>query len=383
MATTASIKTAAAGLEDVVIGPSEISDVNGQLGQLIYRGYDIHDLVAHTTFEEVVYLLWNGSLPNRRQLDDLKRAINENYFLPTEVVEMLHRCPKDAEPMDVLRTAVSRLSFYDPEPHAKVDDRQVNLRRATLLTAKLPSIVGAWQRIRNGQEPVSADPKLSIAANVLYMLTGKRPDDRAEHAFNMALILHADHELNASTFSARVTAATLADMYAAIVSAIGTLSGPLHGGANTAVMRMLLEIKESGEDPVKWIERALAEKRKIMGFGHRVYKTEDPRATHLRQMSEELGKRYGQPEWFQMSRAIEKAVKEEKGLNPNVDFYSASTYYVMGIPTDLYTPLFACSRIAGWTAHLLEQYAHNRLIRPRAEYVGPRGLKVMPIEQRK
>jgi len=383
MATTASVKTATAGLEDVVIGPSEISDVNGQLGQLIYRGYDIHDLVEHTSFEEVVYLLWSGSLPNRHQLDDLMRQIRENYALPTEVLEMLRRCPKDAEPMDVLRTAVSRLSFYDPEPHAKVDDRAVNLRRAALLTAKLPAIVGAWQRIRNGQEPVSADPSLSIAANMLYLLTGKRPDDRAEHAFNIALILHADHELNASTFSARVTAATLADMYAAIVSAIGTLSGPLHGGANTAVMRMLLEIKESGQDPVAWIEKALAEKRKIMGFGHRVYKTEDPRATHLRRMSEELGKRYGQPEWFQMSRAIEDAVKAEKGLNPNVDFYSASTYYVMGIPTDLYTPLFACSRIAGWTAHLLEQYAHNRLIRPRAEYVGPRGLKVVPIEKRK
>jgi citrate synthase len=382
MATTASSKTATAGLEDVVIGPSEISDVNGQLGQLIYRGYDIHDLVAHTSFEEVVYLLWRGSLPNRGELDALKRTINENYFLPTEVFDVLRHCPPDAEPMDVLRTAVSRLSFYDPERHAKVDDRDVNLRRAALLTAKFPSIVGAWQRIRNGQEVVSADPSLSFAANVLYMLTGKRPDDRAEHAFNIALILHADHELNASTFSARVTAATLADMYAAIVSAIGTLSGPLHGGANTAVMRMLLEIKESGQEPAAWIHAALADKRKIMGFGHRVYKTEDPRATHLRQMSEELGKRYGHPEWFQMSRQIEQIVKEEKGLNPNVDFYSASTYYVMGIPTDLYTPLFACSRVAGWTAHVLEQYGHNRLIRPRAEYVGPRGLKVQPIDER-
>jgi citrate synthase len=382
MATTASSKTATAGLEDVVIGPSEISDVNGQLGQLIYRGYDIHDLVAHTSFEEVVYLLWRGSLPNRGELDALKRTINENYFLPAEVLDVLRHYPADAEPMDVLRTAVSRLSFYDPERHAKVDDRDVNLRRAALLTAKLPAIVGAWQRIRNGQEVVSADPTLSFAANVLYMLTGTRPDDRAEHAFNIALILHADHELNASTFSARVTAATLADMYAAIVSAIGTLSGPLHGGANTAVMRMLLEIKESGQDPAAWINAALADKRKIMGFGHRVYKTEDPRATHLRQMSEELGKRYGQPEWFQMSRAIEQIVKAEKGLNPNVDFYSASTYYVMGIPTDLYTPLFACSRVAGWTAHVLEQYGHNRLIRPRAEYVGPRGLKVQPIEER-
>ncbi|HEX5436906.1 MAG TPA: citrate synthase [Gemmatimonadaceae bacterium] len=382
MATTASIKTATAGLEDVVIGPSEITDVNGQAGQLIYRGYDIHDLVAHTSFAEVVYLLWRGSLPTRSELDALQQDINKQYDLPPDVIGMLRQCPKDAEPMAVLRTAVSRLSFYDPEPKAKVDDPDVNRRRATRLLAKLPAIVGAWQRIRNGQEPVQADPSLSFAANVLYMLSGKRPDDRAEHAFNMALILHADHELNASTFSARVTAATLADMYSAIVSAIGTLSGPLHGGANTAVMRMLLQIKESGESPKQWIERALGEKRKIMGFGHRVYKTEDPRATHLRRMSEELGKRYGQPEWFQMSQEIEQAVKADKGLNANVDFYSASTYYVMGIPIDLYTPLFACSRVSGWTAHVLEQYAHNRLIRPRAEYVGPRGLKVVPIDQR-
>ena len=245
------------------------------------------------------------------------------------------------------------------------------------------ALVGAWAHIRQGKEPVKSDPSQSFAANVYYMLLGKKPEKLEERAMDTALILHADHELNASTFAARVTAATLADMYAAIVSAIGTLSGPLHGGANTAVMETLLQIAKEKQDPVRFIKSALAEKRKVMGFGHRVYKTEDPRATHLRRLSEELGQKYKTPQWFEMSRRIEETMKGEKNLLPNVDFYSASTYYVMGIPTDLYTPLFAVSRLSGWAAHLLEQYANNRLIRPRAEYVGPRGLRVAPIDQRR
>ena len=383
MATSATAKAAPAGLEDVVAGPSEITDVNGKTGQLIYRGYDIHDLVENTTFEEVVYLLWYGTLPTRSQLEQFAETIKSCYHLPQALVESLKRYPKDADPMDVLRTSVSELSFYDPDKQSPVDDRDANLRRAARLQAQIAALVGAWAQIRQGKEPIKADSSLSFAGNVYYRLTGKRPEKLEERAMDAALILHADHELNASTFAARVTAATLADMYAAVVSAIGTLSGPLHGGANTAVMEMLLEMVKEGEEPVPFIRKALASKRKIMGFGHRVYKTEDPRATHLRRMSEELGKKYKTPQWFEMSRRIEETMKAEKNLLPNVDFYSASTYYVMGIPTDLYTPLFAVSRLSGWAAHLLEQYANNRLIRPRAEYVGPRGLRVSPIDQRR
>jgi citrate synthase len=377
------VKSAAAGLEDVVTGPSEITDVNGKTGQLIYRGYDIHDLVEHTTFEEVVYLLWYGSLPTRAQLDEFSEEIRSCCLLPQPTIESLKRFPRDADPMDVLRTSVSELSFYDPDKQAPVDDRDANLRRAARLQAQIAALVGAWAQIRQGKEPIKADSSLSFAANVYYRLVGTRPDKLEEEAMDTALILHADHELNASTFAARVTAATLADMYAAIVSAIGTLSGPLHGGANTAVMETLLEIEKRKEDPTKYIREALGAKRKVMGFGHRVYKTEDPRATHLRRLSEELGKKHQTPHWFEMSRRIEETMKSDKNLLPNVDFYSASTYYVMGIPTDLYTPLFAVSRISGWAAHLLEQYANNRLIRPRAEYVGPRGLRVVPIDQRR
>jgi citrate synthase len=383
MATSATVKSAAAGLEDVVTGPSEITDVNGKTGQLIYRGYDIHDLVEHTTFEEVIYLLWYGSLPTRKQLDEFSEVIRACCLLPQPLVESLKRYPRDADPMDVLRTSVSELSFYDPDKQAPVDDRNANLRRAARLQSQIAALVGAWAQIRQGKEPIKADPSLSFAANVYYRLVGKRPEKLEERAMDTALILHADHELNASTFAARVTAATLADMYAAIVSAIGTLSGPLHGGANTAVMETLLDIEKRKQEPAAFIREALAAKRKVMGFGHRVYKTEDPRATHLRRLSEELGKKHKTPHWFEMSRSIEETMKSEKNLLPNVDFYSASTYYVMGIPTDLYTPLFAVSRISGWAAHLLEQYANNRLIRPRAEYVGPRGLRVAPIDQRR
>ncbi|HJU65139.1 MAG TPA: citrate/2-methylcitrate synthase [Gemmatimonadaceae bacterium] len=382
MASTAPVRTTA-GLEDVVIGTSEISDVNGQTGQLLYRGYDIHDLVEHATFEEVVFLLWYGRLPTRDELTTLAQSIARHYALPKSLLESMRTFPRGAEPMDVLRSAVSQLAFDDHQRDQKVDDRDVNLRRAERLTAAVPAIVGAWSRMREGQEPVTADPSLTLAANVSYMLTGKRPDEASARAMDIALILHADHEINASTFAARVAAATLADMYACVVAAIGTLSGPLHGGANTAVMAMLREMRQSGQEPREFIRAALAAKRKIMGFGHRVYRTEDPRATHLRRLSRELGERQGAPEWFQLSRQVEEVVKAEKGLNANVDFYSASTYHVMGIPSDLFTPLFAVSRISGWTAHVLEQYANNRLIRPRAEYAGPRGLKVVPLDRRR
>jgi citrate synthase len=382
MATSATVKAAAAGLEDVVTGPSEITDVNGKTGQLIYRGYDIHDLVENTTFEEVVHLLWFGALPTRSQLDEFSRQLRGCYELPKAVVESMKRFPRGAEAMDVLRTSVSELDMYDPDKKSPIDDRDANLRRATRLQGQIAALVGAWAHVRQGKEPVEADPSLSFAANVYYMLLGKKPEKLEEEAIDAALILHADHELNASTFAARVTAATMADMYAAIVSAIGTLSGPLHGGANTAVMEMLLDISKEKGEPAAYIKQALSEKRKVMGFGHRVYKTEDPRATHLRRMSEELGKKYRTPQWFEMSRRIEDTMKAEKNLLPNVDFYSASTYYVMGIPTDLYTPLFAISRLSGWAAHLLEQYANNRLIRPRAEYVGPRDQRVTPIDKR-
>jgi citrate synthase len=367
------------GLEDVVVSTSSICDVNGKTGQLIYRGYDIRDLAAQTTFEEVVYLLWHEDLPTRDQLTQLNTEIRANRTLPEGVVQLLKSVPKGAPPMDVLRTAVSLLGLYDPDK--RDNSISATTRKAVRLTAQIPTIVAAYQRIREGKEPVSPDPALSQAANLLYMLDGKQPDDYAAHTMDVALILHADHELNASTFSARVTIATLSDIYDAITAAIGTLAGPLHGGANEQVMRMLLEV--GGEAAAEqWIRDALARKARIMGFGHRVYKTDDPRALELKGMSRELGERTGQPQWFRMSDRIQKVMLEEKGLYANVDFYSASAYYAMGIPIDLFTPIFASSRISGWSAHVIEQLGNNRLIRPRSEYVGPRDKKVRPLAQR-
>lgn len=370
---------AKAGLEGVVAGESSISDVNGLEGQLIYAGYDIHDLAQYSTFEEVIYLLWNLELPTRPELEELKRQLNRESGLPAQILDLIRSIPKDANPMDMLRTVVSALSFYDPDGADM--SREANVRKAIRLTAKFPIIVTTFQRLRKGQEPIEPREDLSLAGNFLYTLTGEEPDDIATRTMDVAFILHADHELNASTFSARVTAATLSDMYSAVVSAIGTLKGPLHGGANEGVIKNLLEI--GNVDNVEaWTKGALEHKKKIMGFGHRVYRTEDPRATHLRDMSRLLGERTGEKKWYEMSRKMEEVMLREKKLNPNVDFYSASTYYALGLPTDLFTPIFACSRISGWTAHILEQYKNNRLIRPRAEYVGPRGLKYTPIEQR-
>jgi citrate synthase len=370
---------AGAGLEGVVATTSDICFINGDAGVLSYRGYNIHTLADHATFEEVVYLLWNGKLPHKSDLEHLKAELAPERDLPPQVTGFLKSVPKGT-PMDVLRTAVSMLALFDPQP----DDNSIeaNEKRAVRLVAQIATIVTTFDRLRNGKDVIQGDPKLGHAANFLYTLTGKRPDDVMEKVFDVALILHADHELNASTFAARVTAATLSDIYSSITSAIGALKGPLHGGANEAVVRMLLATKSS-EDAVQKVKRDLANKIKISGFGHRVYRVLDPRAIHLKKLSEELGKRTGHEDLFQKSTDVENTVKQEKNLNANVDFYSASTYYSLGIPIDLFTPIFAVSRISGWTAHVLEQYRNNRLIRPRADYTGaPDGQKWVPLEQR-
>jgi citrate synthase len=367
------------GLEDVVVSTSSICDVNGTTGQLIYRGYDIHDLVAETSFEEVVYLLWNGELPNRAQLEEFDSQLRAARPLPPAVIGIMKELPKSAPPMDVLRTSVSLLGLYDPEER---DESEAAIqRKAIRLTAQMPGVVAAWHRIRDGKDIVPPDRSLNTATNLLFMMNGQRPDEYMAQTMNVALILHADHELNASTFSARVTIATLSDIYDAITAAIGTLSGPLHGGANEQVMRMLLEVGSEAKAE-EWVRDALARHERIMGFGHRVYKTDDPRAVELKDMSRELGERMEQPLWFRMSDRIQRVMYEEKHLYANVDFYSASTYYVMGIPIDLYTPIFAASRISGWCAHVMEQLGNNRLIRPRSEYVGSRDREVAPIALR-
>jgi citrate synthase len=371
--------TSAAGLRGVAAATSSVSDVIGDKGQLIYQGYDIHDLAAHSTFEEVAFLLWNKRLPKTDELDELKRSLAESYAIPPEIIDLMKRYPREADPIDVLRTNTSALEFYDST--SRDISREAALKTAIKLTAQFPTLVAAAERIRTGLEPVAPVKNLNLAANFLYMLKGEKPSEHDARLFDVALVLHADHELNASTFTARVVAGTLADMYASVTAAIGALSGPLHGGANTNVMKMLLEIGEVG-NVEGYIKKALSEKKKIMGFGHAVYRTEDPRATHLRKFSREMGEQSGNTKWYDMSRKVEEVIMREKGLYPNVDFFSASTYYMMGIPLDLYTPIFAISRISGWTGHVLEQYADNKLIRPRAEYVGARNLRYVPIEER-
>jgi citrate synthase len=358
------------GLEDVVATASAICYLDGERGVLAYCGYDIHELARGATFEEVCYLLWHRRLPTRAELGDLQSQLAAARTLPEPVIRLMRTLPR-VDGMDALRTVVSALAHYDAE--ANDSSPQAQYRKAVRLTAQTGTIVATWGRLQAGGGPIAPDPVMGHAANFLYMLTGERPDALAVRAFDVALTLHADHELNASTFAGRVAAATLTDIYSAVVAAIGTLKGPLHGGANAEVMKMLLELGEtaSGERIDDVVRGKLARKEKIPGFGHRVYRTEDPRATHLRQMSRELGERAGRTAWFEMSQRIEALVKGEKKLNPNVDFYSASMYYTLGIPIDLYTPIFAVSRMSGWTAHILEQYANNRLIRPRADYVGP------------
>jgi citrate synthase len=371
-----------AGLEDVVAASSAICYLDGARGVLAYFGYDIHDLARGASFEEVCYLLWHGRLPNRAELGDLQSQLAAARPLSEPVLRLMKQLPA-SDGMDFLRTVTSALGHYDAD--ASDNSPQANYRKAVRLTGQLGSLVATYGRVQAGGGPIQPDPALGHAANFLYMLSGNRPGALATRAFDVALVLHADHELNASTFAARVAAATLTDIHSAIVAAIGTLKGPLHGGANADVMRLLIEIgpdatPERVDDAIR---SRLARKVKIPGFGHRVYRTEDPRATHLRRMSRELGERAGNTRWFDMSQRIETLVTGEKKLFPNVDFYSASTYYTLGIPIDLFTPIFAVSRVSGWTAHCLEQYANNRLIRPRTDYIGPSYPQTfLPLEQR-
>jgi citrate synthase len=369
--------TATKGLEGIVAATSAISSIID--GTLTYRGINIDELAEHATFEEVVYLLWHGKLPNRAELDALIRQLGEEADVPQAVLDGMRLYPKDAIPMAALRTAVSSLALYDPE--ANDMSQEANLRKAIRLQAKLPTLVAAFARIREGKDPIRPKRGVGIAHNFLYMLTGNEPEETAVRTMDKALVLHADHELNASTFAARVTVATLSDIYSGVTSAIGALKGPLHGGANEAVMVMLDEIGTL-ENVEPYIRNKLNNREKIMGFGHRVYKNGDPRAKHLQRMSRELGQMKGDMRLYEMSVKIEEIVAAEKGLKPNVDFYSASCYTMLGIPRDLFTPIFAISRVSGWTAHILEQYSDNRLIRPRAEYVGPVNRRYVPLAER-
>ena len=357
------------GLAGVVAANSGICWIDGDAGVLAYRGIDIHELAEKSTFEETTYLLWFGQLPSAAELKDFSKRLTDARTLDPKIIDLLRSFPKSATPMEVLRTAVSALSFYDPDEADNEHD--ANVSKSFRLTSQIAMLVAAYDRLRKGKPVIEADPSLSHAGNFLWMLNGEKPSATATKTFDLALILHADHELNASTFAARVIAATLSDIHSAITGAIGALKGPLHGGANEAVMRMLFAIDKESADPVDYVAKLLAQKKKISGFGHRVYHTEDPRATHLRKMSEELGESSGNSKWFKMSRAIEKYILAEKKLNANVDFYSASTYTMLGIDLDLFTPIFAVSRISGWAAHVIEQLDDNRLIRPRAEYIGP------------
>lgn len=367
------------GLEGVIAGTSAICLVDGTKGRLIYRGYDAEVLAQQSTFEEVAYLLWHGDLPNRSALESLKADLLRAGTLPAPVVDVLKRIPKDAQPMAVLRTGVSALGHFDLE--TADNSAAANARKAVRLTAQVPAIVGAFHRLRTGAQPLAPQASLGHAANYLYQLHGTPPDPEVARALDMVLILHADHEFNASTFSARVSAATLTDLHSAITSAIGTLKGPLHGGANEDVMRLLESIGSADRvEPV--ITDMLAAKKKIPGFGHRVYRTEDPRARFLRPMSKRLGERAGDPLWYQLTRRVEEVVTAQRKILANVDLYSSSVYRAMGIPMDLYTTTFAVSRIAGWTAHVLEQYSDNRLIRPLSEYVGAMDRTYVPLNER-
>ncbi|HTZ60248.1 MAG TPA: citrate synthase [Acidobacteriaceae bacterium] len=377
----ASTAVAGKGLAGVVAANSGICWIDGDAGVLAYRGIDIHELAEKSTFEETTYLLWFGQLPTRTELKDFQQKLVEARQLPPKILDLLRSFPSTANSMEVLRTAVSALSLYDQDENDNLHD--ANVRKSFRLTSQLAMLVAAYDRLRKGKTVVEPDPSLSHPANFLWMLNGEKPSATATRTFDVALILHADHELNASTFAARVIAATLSDIHSAITGALGALKGPLHGGANEAVMRMLFSIDKEGLDPVDYVAGQLAQKKKISGFGHRVYHTEDPRATHLRKMSEELGKSSGNSKWFKMSRDIEKYILAEKKLNANVDFYSASTYTMLGIDLDLFTPIFAVSRISGWAAHVIEQLDDNRLIRPRADYIGPEyPVKYVAIEKR-
>lgn len=375
---------ASRGLEGVVVAETRLSKIYGEQGRLLYGGYEIDDLAENTTFEEVCHLLWHGKLPNRQQLDELRSQMARERAVDPELIQLLRLLPPDTHPMAALRTAASALASFDPE--AEDMSREANLRKAIRITAKLPTLTTAFDRLRQGKEPVAPREDLSHAANFLYMLHGEEPGELESRIIDAALILHAEHGMNASTFAARVTVATLSDMHSGVTSAIGALKGPLHGGANERVMLMLQDIGEV--DAVdRWIRDALDRKERIMGFGHRVYRALDPRAPILKRLAEELASRGGNTKWLEISERIQAIMAEEmerrgKKIYPNVDFFSASVYYTLGIPMDSFTNVFACARAAGWTAHIMEQYEDNRLIRPKAEYVGPEGLKVPPIDER-
>jgi len=377
MAETA--KAQSAGLRNVVVGESRIASIDGARGILAYQGIDIQALAEHSSFEEVVFLLHRGVLPRRDELERVGAELARERHVPAELLEILGRLPRGTHPMSCLRTLVSALAAFDPDAEDMAQAAQQ--RKALRLTAQMATLVAAIDRVRNGRAPIAPDPALPHAASFLHMLSGARPTPAAARAMDLALILHADHEFNASTFAARVAASTLADMHGAVTAALATLKGPLHGGANEAVMRAL-ESVGSPERADAWVRETLAAKKKLMGFGHAVYRTEDPRAVHLRQMSRELGEQGGDTRWYELSERIERAVRRERGLYANVDFYSASAYRMLGIPTDLFTPVFAVSRIAGWTAHVLEQLVNNRLIRPESEYTGPRDVAYVPLEER-
>ena len=370
----------ARGLEGVIALDSKLSFIDGQEGELIYRGYDIFELAEKTSYEEVAHLLWKGDLPDRNALKALQQELAAERSLPSGLYETLRQMPSDASPMAALRTGVSALALFDEE--ADEASREANVRKAMRIFSQMPTIIAAYDRLRKGNEPVEPLTEGSAARNFLYMVNGEEPGEAAQKTFDVCLVLHADHGLNASTFTARVIGSTLSDMYSAVTGAIGALKGPLHGGANMEVMKMLLDIDESGKDASEYVRNRLQAKERVMGFGHRVYKTMDPRAKILQEMVEELSEEQNARKWYDYSQAIKETMEEEKGLYPNVDFFSASVYYMLGIDIDLFTPIFAMSRAAGWTAHLLEQWEDNRLIRPRAEYVGDKGRTIAPIDER-
>jgi len=370
-----------AGLEDAVVSTSEICFIDGQKGRLLYRGFDVDDLAAQSTFEETVHLLWYGHLPTKKELAAHTKALSATASrkLPAKLIAMLRLFPRKTTPMEILRTGVSALSAFDPD--ADDNSREATLRKSIRLTAQMPTLVAAWERIRRGRPLVTPNPRLNLAGNFLYMMSGKKPTPLAAKTFDVALILHADHEFNASTFAARVTAATLSDVHSGVVSGIGALKGPLHGGANEQVMLMVEKIK----DPAKagaWIKKAIGDKARLMGFGHRVYRVEDPRAKHLRRLATELGQQINNMSYVEILNTVAAAVTAEKHIYPNVDLYSGAAYAAMGISTDQFTPIFALSRVAGWAAHVLEQHGNNRLIRPRSDYIGATEARYVPLADR-
>ena len=367
------------GLREVVAAATKISDIDGLEGRLWYAGYDIHDLAPNATYEEVVYLLHHLKLPTREELDELSAFLIEEREPSSFLIDLMPTLAQQTSPMSMLRTSVSAASAHDPDGWD--NSAEANLRKAMRLVALMPAFIAMYHRTRTGQEIVRPNPKLPHAANFLAMLLGEEPDQEVAGALDTTFILYADHTMNASTFTARIIASTLADMHSAITGAIAALKGPLHGGANEEAMKMLEEVGDPSR-AAAYVKDRLGRKEKVMGFGHAVYTTEDPRATHLRQLSQEVGERVGEPRWFQISREIERVTFEERGLYPNVDFYAASVYHCLGIPTDLMTPIFGLARMAGWTAHVREQYADNRVIRPGSEYVGPRDQVWVPIDER-